>query len=405
MKSMLAKVSPAALCVALAGPAFAGPTYEAPGGGTMTWYGHLNAGVASVNDGDETNTKFGDGSNSSSRLGLRVAQPLGNGMTFRFRGEASLGFTGLADYDQDGITNNPGWTRGNIRHFDFSLGGDFGTLWAGQGSMSADGIANNAFSDVGLVLYTANSDFNASYAFVNEATGAPSGVAVGDAYDDLGGSRRGRVRYDSPEFAGFSASASWGKNILSSGDDNDYSDVVLSYNNEFGAVDVTGAVAYQYVKFDGGGSENAWVGSVGIGFDNGLSFSVASGKANTTNDENYYYLQAAYDADFFSVGKTALGVDYFSGEDYNSAGSKSEIVGIGAVQYFDKQNVEAYLTYQMHSFDEVATNYKDVSTFALGAWRAPIGWSGLIVSASLVSGPSARCFPARAGGSPKRCAA
>ena len=38
-------------------------------------------------------------------------------------------------------------------------------------------------------------------------------------------------------------------------------------------------------------------------------------------------------------------------------------------------------------------------------WRAPIGWSGLIVSASLVSGPLERCFRARVGGSPERYAA
>ena len=41
----------------------------------------------------------------------------------------------------------------------------------------------------------------------------------------------------------------------------------------------------------------------------------------------------------------------------------------------------------------------------LAGWRAPIGWSGLIVSASLVSGPSARCFWVLADDSPKRCAA
>ena len=41
---------------------------------------------------------------------------------------------------------------------------------------------------------------------------------------------------------------------------------------------------------------------------------------------------------------------------------------------------------------------------ALAAWCAPIGWSGLIVSASWALGPLARCFPARVGGIPARCA-
>ncbi|WP_290558157.1 site-specific integrase [Aestuariivita sp.] len=38
-------------------------------------------------------------------------------------------------------------------------------------------------------------------------------------------------------------------------------------------------------------------------------------------------------------------------------------------------------------------------------WRAPMGWCGLIVSASWALGPWERHFPARAGGSPMRCAA
>ena len=38
-------------------------------------------------------------------------------------------------------------------------------------------------------------------------------------------------------------------------------------------------------------------------------------------------------------------------------------------------------------------------------WRAPIGWSGLIVSASWASGPSGRCFGAQAGDTPRHCAA
>ena len=38
-------------------------------------------------------------------------------------------------------------------------------------------------------------------------------------------------------------------------------------------------------------------------------------------------------------------------------------------------------------------------------WRAPIVWSSLIVSASLASGPSERCFLARVGDSLMRCGA
>ena len=38
-------------------------------------------------------------------------------------------------------------------------------------------------------------------------------------------------------------------------------------------------------------------------------------------------------------------------------------------------------------------------------WRAPIGWSDLIVSAWSVSGPFERCFRVRVDDSPRSCAA
>ena len=46
-----------------------------------------------------------------------------------------------------------------------------------------------------------------------------------------------------------------------------------------------------------------------------------------------------------------------------------------------------------------------ISTLFEGYWRAPIGWSDLIVSASWASGPLERCFPARVVDSPMHCAA
>jgi len=45
------------------------------------------------------------------------------------------------------------------------------------------------------------------------------------------------------------------------------------------------------------------------------------------------------------------------------------------------------------------------ATVAMEAWCAPIGWSGLIVSASWASGPLERCFPAQAVDSRGRCVA
>lgn len=252
----------------------------------------------------------------------------------------------------------------------FLAGRRLGSVLGRSGQHAADGAAEAGFSNAGIALYSGNTDFNAGYYF-RDSNGNLTSVAVGDAFANFDGSRRGRIRYDSPSLAGFTVSASYGQNILSSSDDDDYSDIALRYGNEFAnGVELDAAIAYQHRSVDGGTDIDSLIGSVALAFDNGLSFAAAAGKQDDTIDASYYYLQAAYDADFFSVGKTSFGIDYFSGEDFNSVGSESEIVGVAVTQNFDKQDVEAYLAYQIHSFDEVGTDYEDVSTVVAGArWR------------------------------------
>jgi len=55
--------------------------------------------------------------------------------------------------------------------------------------------------------------------------------------------------------------------------------------------------------------------------------------------------------------------------------------------------------------DNLPAHRSTVASYILKDWRAPIGWSGLIVSASWASGPSGLWFPARVVDSPMRCAA
>ncbi len=369
------------LATAIAVPAAAELKYDNASGGSVVLYGQLNPAIISVDDGEETETNIRDNDASNSRVGLRVSQPYGAN-TFRFRFESALGLPNSTETNQLG-DDFSGWTREDIRHVDFSLEGDWGTFSAGQGSMSADGVAEQDLSLVGLILYSYTADSNASFLFRDDA-GFLTGPAVADSSDNFDGARRTRIRYDTPSFNGFTLSASWGQNVLEEDfdDDRDYYDFAVYYDNTFAnGMKLAAGLAYQ-VRGEGnsgsGGAESEKrediVGSASLLLENGLSFTFAAGDRDvddsTSSDPHYYYAKIGYEADWFSFGKTGVGVHYWDGSDFNSDGSDSDVWGIGVVQNIDRYNMEAYFSYQDYAYDDSSDEFEDLSTVVLGArWR------------------------------------
>lgn len=357
----------------VAAPAMAEFRFEGANGSSVTLYGQINPAYSSVDDGTDTYGNLVDSSTSGSRVGLRYNLPIED-MTFQFRFETALGLPASGEFDQNGSTGVDGWSRTDLRHIDFSLAGDWGKVSAGQGSMAADGASTIAVSAVGAVLYQFTGDGNGLYQFRTDA-GALSGNTIEDTFGDFGGSRRFRVRYDTPEFNGFSVAVAYGYNILDENADEDYyADIALNYANEFAnGVEVLAAVAYQQRDRHQSEDTSSFVASGGVMLPNGLSVSAGYGsqtddRAGRT-DPNWYYAQVAYDKDFFGIGTTSFGIDYYEGSDFNSEGSTSKAMGVGVLQKYKiggNLDAEAYLTYRVHEFDEVATNYQDVNSVLVG---------------------------------------
>lgn len=361
----------ALVSASIAVPAAAELRYENGSGGWVRLYGQFNPAVTSVDDGQQRETNVTDSSISSSRIGVRGGQEFGAN-TFLFRFETSLNLPGSADINQNG-RNTSGWSRENIRYVDFALRGTYGTFSAGQGSMASDGAAGNDLSYVGVVLNSATTDVNGSFIF-RDIAGALSGPTVGDTISDLDGPRRARLRYDTPEFNGFSAAVAYGKNVLSSTDDDDYYDIALNYSQDFGGTEFQAGIAH-LIRDRANGSKRAdTVGSASVKLQNGLSFTMAAGKrsddAAGATDPNYVYGKIAYEQDWFSIGTTGIGVHYQDGGDFDSSGSKSKVIGIGIAQRIDPINADAYFGYQQHEFDSVVANYQDNTSMILGArWK------------------------------------
>ncbi|UUV04890.1 porin [Ruegeria sp. YS9] len=362
----------AVLTATTAFPAVAELKYENNSGGYVLLYGQLNPALISVDDGQDTETRVLDNDLSNSRVGLRLMQPFGqNEFTFRF--ESALGLPNSTEWNQNG-TNFSGWTREDIRHVDFAMKGNYGKFSAGQGSMVSDGAAETDLSYVGTALYSFTNDENSGF-FYRATNGMLSGITVGDSSSNFDGARRGRVRYDTPSFNGFSAGFAYGQNILSSSDDDDYYDVGLFYENTFaGGVEFAAAVAYSVrERDDNSGDRKDTIGSASVLLPSGLGFTIAGGTRDDdqagSTDPNYWYGKISYEGNWVSWGKTGVGIDYYDGSDFQSNGSDTKAWGIAVVQKVEPINTDVYLKYRNHDFDD-GSSFDNNEAWVLGArWK------------------------------------
>ncbi len=362
----------ALLAATTAIPAAAELKYENNSGGYVELYGQFNPALISVDDGQDTETRLLDNDLSNSRVGLRLMQPYGDN-EFTFRLETGLGLPNSSEWNQLG-TDFSGWTREDIRHVDFALKGGYGKFSAGQGSMASDGAAETDLSYVGTALYSFTNDENSGF-FYRGTDGVLSDITVGDSSSNFDGGRRTRVRYDTPDFNGFSAAVAYGENALSSSDDDTYYDFAIAYNNTFASgVEFAASVAYAVRDFDNvSGERKDTIGSASVLLPSGFSFTAAAGSRDDTasgaSDPSFWYAKIAYEGDWVAWGKTGVGIDYYDGSDFNNDGSDTKAWGIAVVQRIDSINTDAYLKYRNHDFED-GTSFDKNEAWVLGArWQ------------------------------------
>ncbi|TNJ46701.1 porin [Phaeobacter sp. B1627] len=367
-KTIAAGSSALALTALLAAPALAGPTYTSDNGGSFRWYGQLNPTFQSYDDGQEEFSRLVDNANSGSRLGFWVEQPFGEN-TLKFRFETSLSLRSSDGVNQNGQGDITDWTRSDLRHVDLQWHtARAGVFSIGQGSMAADGATGIDLSGTGVAANASVADAAGGY-FLRDVAGNLTGVEVGDVFATYDGSRRGRIRYDSPSFAGFTVSASYGEDILTEDADTEQYDIALNYANEdLGDFTVAGALAVNWTDRSGSERRDTIASAAVLHEPTGLSLSVAGGDRDTGG--NYGFVKLGYTASLLPVGQTSFSVDYYDGSDMASVGDTAESFGIAAVQKFDKQNLEAYVAYREYSYDDTATTYQDGQAILAGArWK------------------------------------
>ena len=357
----------AALLAATSSTALAEYRWETSGGGSFQFYGQFDPAYLSFDDGVSTKDGIVDNTNSNSRVGIWFRQPTDNG-EFAINLESSFGLRPSAGLTQGFTPEAADWRRRNIRKVEAIWKSDrYGTFFLGQGSMSSDSAANKDLSGTTLVLYNSIPDTAGAFRFRTSA-GALTLKTIAQGFGSFDGGRKGRIRYDTPAYKGFKLSVSYGEEVLVKNVDEEVAAVGIHYAGQVGAYKLAGGLAYNHAEFASGLKRRDTVGSFSALHDSGWNVTVAAGDRRETG--HYVYGKIGYQADWLAAGKTALAIDYYSGQDKTSAGSESDSVGIGVVQNFDRARVQAYLGYRQYSLNETGVTYRDASSVMFGArWQ------------------------------------
>ncbi|MCP4329967.1 MAG: porin [Alphaproteobacteria bacterium] len=349
-------------------------------GMTFELSGQVNMGVmfADTGSGPALGTPIGttpdndrkvwivDNDTSSSRFRFIVKAPIDDVW--------SAGATVELELEQN-ASNEVNQTDASTRAFDFNLrkgeawlkNKSWGKFWIGQGDTATNGITEQdlsgtkviAKSDVqtvggGLIFRDANGMLNAGL------------LDVADFFNNLDGlSRKQRVRYDTPTFAGFSLATSYS--------DGGFYDVRVQHTQKYpalGGLKVAAAAGWYDGTDSAGSGKEGFGGSASIlHVPTGLNISGAHGQVLDTDGDtepHFYYLKGGWQGNLFDFGKTALSADAFIGEDYEQDGSTSDAYGFQLVQNIDASNTELYAGGRVFEVENPGDDFQDIWTGMVG---------------------------------------
>ena len=332
-------------------------------------YGQFNYGLLRFDDGTIDKNYFVDSDASSSRVGLDIVMPDDPDGQLRFKFETSIGSKVSSSFSQ--LDDKFGWDYDvtKIRKaeavYETSTTGIF---YFGQGSMASDGALESDLSGTGVIATVSVADAAGGQLF-RRADDTLSGIAFGEVTSSFDGSRRLRIRYDTPNLLAASdennyltLTAAVGREVLRD-DDRTYADAAFYFGRNFSTL---------VWKTSGGWNwrdESDGFGGVSTSLlhnPTGLSGTLAAGISES--DARYVYGKLGWEASLFGSDKhtTALSVDYYAGSDFGSGGSDTRSWSVALVQNFGR-NFQAYAAYRRQEYEHDAASYKEGEGFIVGA--------------------------------------
>ena len=333
--------------------------------------GQINRAALVTDDGQEKDYFFVDNDNSSTRFRFIGAGQVTDDFSIETALEMQVESNSTADVNQEKEQAGSSITtrRAEVRF----KSKKFGTGYRGRGWTASDNSAEVDLSDTWVVTYSGVADMASGMKFREKGTNQLTSFNVFDMFDNLDGlGRDDRIRYDTPNFGGFSGAVS------ATTQANQW-DAALNYAAELGSFELAAAAAYWKVNskedlnvpaFDDPGRKDGYDGSVSALHKSGLNLTLAGGKANAQrggrDDQSYWYVKAGYIAEFFNIGSTAFSIDYWDGDSYVQNDSTSKSYSLAAVQNLEKYGTTFYAAIRRYDPDLKTRNLHSLDTAMLG---------------------------------------
>jgi predicted porin len=369
---------------------------------SLTISGYVNEAVFFWDDGQEQNVYVGTNSLEQSRFKLsgkaKIDGDWSAGYTLEI-GVAGGVASQFSQLDDNGTSPNSVTVRKSVWYVDSKK---LGRLSVGQDGTStyhllddADGTNTRSFSDAEAAAV-------AMGAFRLVVNGTQQTVQWGQILGGFNnntpgqGGRRNVVKYDTPVFAGFSVSASWGED--------DMWDTALSYSGEVGDFKLVGKAGYgeSSDNNDTGscvgtfGTHCTWWGVAGTVMHKPTGLFVYGAYGEHTDDDiqaatvataedtnTMWYVQAGIERKFIPLGKTTIFGEYRQ-DDVGRPEANRTVAGLtvaeasvdfwaaGIVQTIDAAAMDIYLIYRhadgdVTSTTNVKTNLDDFDMLIAGA--------------------------------------
>ena len=327
----------------------------------VSLYGQINRAGLWADNGDSSEVYFVDNIFSSSRMGIDALAKATEDLNIGGKLEYEIISNSSLEVNQDEQDTSASL---KVRHVDaFVESKTLGRVSLGQGSTSTDSSAERDLSGTNVVAYSAVQYQAGGQKWYDSSTDVVSTSQVKSVIDNMDGlSRRDRIRYDTPAFAGFQLSAS----AIETG----AYDSALSYSRKFYGTTLGAAIGYanpgDLAKWD-----NQYDGSLSILLENGLNLTLAGGiqeyDTDDRNDPNYWYTKLGYKANLFSPGITALSVDYGMWNDFDRNENEAQSIGLAFVQDIADWGTEFYIAYRLYTLDSQNGDFDDINSVMSGA--------------------------------------
>ncbi|MEP2027184.1 MAG: porin [Paracoccaceae bacterium] len=340
------------------------------------FYGQINRGILSFNDGQDQGTYvFVDNSKSVSRLGVTFDSSLQNDWRVQAVGEIGLIRKQINSISQTNPSDSDfEFGKRSLRKLDVALSHpERGTFYFGQGAMASDGITGQDLSLTTVVAGAAVKDVAGGFYF-RRKDGALSSFRILERFRTLGESRRFRVGYKSPDLRGFTFSAAAGREILVEKDKRFYADTAMRYDGSLGDYRVKGGAA---LRFAGGFSgteyrdnELNFIASGSV-LHKPSRFNITSAYGNARDEGHYVYVKVGRRwYNLLPWGWTAASIDYYYTKDGPDRDRIGNSIGLALVQRVKSNDLDLYVTVRKYEYDDKEADYFDSLAVLAGIrWR------------------------------------